>query len=583
MPIMTLVQLLIKNSFELEEKRAFSFLGYDGKLTESITFGDLDRSGRAIAAWLESRGLVQKPVLLLFPTGGEFIKAFVGCQYAAAIPVPSTLPAGSRHHLLRVKHLVRDSGASHILVSTAWKARIKGFLSEEGMDDVVVVCVEELDGDADDLWIDSNPSHLAFIQYSSGSTGNPKGVMVDHANLIHNSRILQARWHIRQDSVFASWLPFFHDMGLIGVIVQTLYTGASAIIISPQTFVKRPSLWLQMISDYRCDVAGAPNFGFEHCVKQISDEQIGGVDLSSWRVAFNGAEPVRHATLQRFSRRFITFGFRPEAHVPAYGLAEATLCVSSYDANSAHRTITVDPRSLTEVHEARPAAEGRAFVACGAVRDVSAPALDVRIVNPESRRELPDARIGEIWVAGASVARGYLGKEALSVATFHASLHGQEAPSYLRTGDLGFILEGQLYVTGRLKDLIVYNGRNISPEDVEHSALQDSDIAELMGDGVAFAISDNSQEHIVLMQEVTKRNLEPEDYAKAAQRMRRQVLRNIQVDLAQLVFIRRGVLPRTTSGKKQRKQACEMYLAGASDEALYVEDFLKPKLATADI
>ena len=576
----TLISILDQHVEQQPNRRALAFVDDKGRESHGETFAEVQRGAQEVAGSLRVRNLFQQPVILLYPTGPDFVHAFLGCMYSGAVAVPSPLPTGRKYYLERVRHMLRDCGAALVLVEEQWKDRISEYLASEGVRGVEVATLGELRMEGAELWRDPaiSAGDLTLLQYSSGSTGAPKGVMVDHANLVENSAVLQARWGGHRDSVYGSWLPLFHDMGLIGTLLQVFYLGCSGVFMAPITFVKRPHLWLRMISDYRVDIAGAPNFGYEHCLRQVRDDQIAGIDLSSWRVAFNGAEPVRAKTLARFSQRFQPFGFNPAAQTPSYGLAEATLCVACHDRDSIHRVLEVDAEALNRHQRVVPAPNGHPLVACGAVHNAPRPAPEVRIVDPDTLEALPEARVGEIWVSGASVARGYWGREADSDATFRARIAAEGETEYLRTGDLGFVLQGEFYITGRLKDLIVFNGRNISPEDIERVAEEDSGMVDALGDAVAFAVDDSDQEVVVIIQELATNDLGAEALSQAARTIRTRVLSDIQVDVARLLFVPHRTLPRTTSGKKQRRQAGELFREQGLPRPVHEEDFSAPAM-----
>lgn len=557
-------------------KVAFRFLDQKGCPAEQLTYAGLDESATGIAGWLRQRGLEGRPVLLLFPTGADFIRTFMGCLYGGAIAVPSSLPTGKRHHLQRVRQLVSDSGARQILVASEWRDRLREFFHEEGVTDLEIVAPEDMGRVDCRGQRDPDSETTAFIQYSSGSTSNPRGVLISHGNLVHNIQFLQKHCETGSESVFGSWLPFFHDMGLIGILLHSLYLGAQAVVLSPQSFIRRPELWLRMISDYGVDVAGGPNFGYEHCLRRVRDDQLEGVDLSGWRVAFNGAEPVRAMTMRRFSTRFAAYGFRDQAHRPCYGLAEATLCVAFHNGCEPAPILVADPDTLAGKGPIQPAPEGQRFVACGRVNESAGGHTQVRIVDPESAQPLPDNRQGEIWVSGPGVGQGYVRQQRLNAHTFQARLADSPERLWLRTGDLGFIREGYLFVTGRLKDLIIFNGRNICPEDVEQAAMDCLGLTRGMGETVALGLDDVAGEEIVLLQEVSASALNGVSLPDLARTMAKQVSRLLRIPLSRVLFVRNGCLPRTTSGKKQRGRCRELLLAGEGLTLVHCEELLAP-------
>ena len=569
----TLVDAVKEHARREGGRLAFRFLDQKGELADQLSYADLDCAAQRISGWVSQQGLTGRPVLLLFPTGADFIRAFLGCLYGRAIAVPSSLPSGKRHHMERVRQVVADSGASHILVSAGWKERLKAFFSEEGVSGISILSPEQIQESAQAEVSVPQLEDPAFIQYSSGSTGNPRGVVIEHGNLIHNIRLLQKRCETDRESVFGSWLPFFHDMGLIGIVLQSLYLGARAVILSPQNFIRRPALWLRMISEYGVEVAGGPNFAYEHCLRQVRDDQLEGVDLSRWRVAFNGAEPIRASTMQRFSKRFRSFGFRDEAHTACYGLAEATLCVACHDRREPTAVLVADPVALATRKRIRPAPEGHRFVACGRVNESAEEDMAVRIVDPDSGRSLPDNQPGEIWVSSLSVGRGYQGHEALSALTFRARIADEPQRRWLRTGDLGFIREGYLFVTGRLKDLIIVNGRNISPEDIEQAAMEVLPSTRRVGETVAVSVDDVGGESILLLQEINAARMDTSALSRLARIMTAHIARQLQISVVRVVFVPNGSIPRTTSGKKKRGRCRELLQPGRGLSVLHCEEF----------
>jgi acyl-CoA synthetase (AMP-forming)/AMP-acid ligase II len=406
------------------------------------------------------------------------------------------------------------------------------------------------------------PETLAFLQYTSGSTGDPKGVMVSHGNLLHNERMIQQAFGHTEDTVVVGWLPLFHDMGLIGNVLQSLYMGVRCILMPPVAFLQRPYRWLQAISCFKATTSGAPNFAYDLCARKITDQQAESLDLSSWAVAFSGAEPVRAETLDLFARRFGPYGFRREAFYPCYGLAEATLLVSGGAHSTAPAVCSVDADSLEE-HCVAPATEGadaRTLVSCGWAWDTQR----IAIVDSESFRRCPEGHVGEIWVAGPSVAQGYWSRPELTQQTFHAYVQDTNEGPYLRTGDLGFVQQGELFVTGRLKDMIVIRGRNYYPQDIER-LVQESHPALEEGHGAAFSVERGGEERLVVAQEVKytyRRNL---NVAEVTGNIRETVAEQFGLDLLAVVLLKSGGVQRTSSGKIQRGTCKAHFLANRLD------------------
>ncbi|WP_182902796.1 fatty acyl-AMP ligase [Microbispora sp. H10830] len=538
----------------LGDDREFVFVRDDGSPAR-LTFAELDRRARATAVWLAARGLTDQPVLLLYPAGLDFTVAFLGCLYARVPAIPAPLPDAGAPHANRVRALMRDAGARLVLTDSAHAAELSGF-SARVADPAVA------DPDA---WTPPamTAGTLAYLQYTSGSTSDPRGVEVSHGNLLHNLelfRLLARNTPVRR---LAGWLPHYHDMGLVGLQLQALHAGADLVFMSPAAFVARPVRWLELISRYGADWTVSPDFGYAWCTRRITDEQLAGLDLSTLTMALSGAEPIRAGTLAEFERRFAPAGFRPTTWNPGYGLAECTLMVTCVPQGQGVTVRRFDPSAL-ERHRAVPVPEGTPLVACGPVSG-----LDLRIVEPDGFRPLADGEIGEIWVSGPSVALGYRGRPAETRATFRADDSAQHG-RWLRTGDLGFLLDGQLYVTGRIKDVIIVNGRNLYPQDLEEAAARSNPAA---GRSAAFGVRrDDGGEHVVLVQEI--RRGQPGDLGETADRVMDQVTREFGVPLS-LMLVARGAVRQTTSGKLRRRHMRELFLSGTLTP-LYAE--LEPAL-----
>ncbi|WP_394836410.1 amino acid adenylation domain-containing protein [Pendulispora rubella] len=548
----TLIELLQCRAGERSSSHAYTFLADGESIAHSTTYGELDRRARVIASAMHSCARPGDRVLIVLPPGLDFIAAFFGCLYAGLVTVPVPLPQ-RRRGLPRLLSIVRDCRPTVALSNVP---------RPPGFDDVHWVSIDAIPDGTEDAWrpLPIQPGTLAFLQYTSGSTGTPKGVALTHGNLLQNERMIQRAFGQSDQSVIVGWLPPYHDMGLIGNILQPLYVGAPCIQMTPEHFLTNPLRWLSAISRYRGTTSGGPNFAFDLCVDKIAPEQRGTLDLSSWTVAFNGAEPVRKATLERFAKAFAGAGFRASAFVPCYGLAESTLLVSARTRSAPPIVRTVERAALEQ---------GRAVLASddnGAVAQLVGcgphdPAI-VKIVDP-ARAELRAAgEVGEIWVTGGSVAQGYWGRPEETAASFGVHLASSEGAGegpFLRTGDLGFVDDGELYVTGRLKDLIIVRGRNLYPQDIE--ACAEASSAEFGGGGAAaFAVEVGGEERLVVVEECRTRPAE--DLARAGTRVREAIASEHEVAVFALVFIRRGSLPRTTSGKVQRRACRERFLNG---------------------
>jgi amino acid adenylation domain-containing protein len=557
---LTLVELLRRRAADVPKQRAYEFLA-DGEMNSmSLTYADLDRQAKAIAARLQSCGATGERALLLYPPGLEYIAAFLGCLYAGVIAVPAYPPQRKRG-LPRVQAIAMDSEAAYVLTTTAAQAAIRR-LSDQVTGYERLTALRWLNTDAlaiesGDDWHepDINEHSLAFLQYTSGSTGTPKGVMVSHGNLLHNQRMIQKAFgHTRQD-VIVGWLPLYHDMGLIGNVLQPLYLGVPCVLMSPVHVLQKPVRWLSAISRYRATTSGGPNFAYDLCVRQISEEQRRSLDLSTWTVAFNGAEPVRPDTLRRFGDTFQSCGFRREAFYPCYGLAEATLLVSGGEAG----TLPVI-RSLGAVAEDRPTGSPSAdriqtLVGCGTAKL----SQQIRIVRPELRTQCVDREVGEVWISGKSVAQGYWRREEETNATFRAMLADTGEGPFLRTGDLGLLDHGDLFIVGRLKDLIIIRGRNHYPQDIERTVEETHPVLR-PGGGAAFSIVEQGEERLVIVQEVEPR-VKAFDHEAVATAVREAVAREHELAVSAVVLIKPGTLPKTSSGKVQRGLCRIRYLA----------------------
>ena len=575
----TIVDLLRQRSAYRPHDRAFTFL-VDGENEElNITYAELDRKARALGAWLRDRGMVGKRVLLLYPSGLDFIAAFMGCLYGGSIAVPAYPPRKNRS-VERIEAIAADADAAVALTTRDVLDRFDGLrAAAPSLQHLVWQVDAELDPGWADRWErpDIGGETLAFLQYTSGSTGMPKGVMLSHENLLHNSlRIMQA-FEITRSQSGVFWLPSFHDMGLIGGILVPLYGGKFNVLMSPVAFLQKPLRWLQAIAKYRATISGGPNFAYELCVRKTTPEQRAALDLSSWSLAFNGAEPVRAETIDAFCEAFAPSGFRRQAFYPCYGLAESTLMVTggmkfeppvirSFDAAALETGAALAKQDTT--------AAVRRLVGSGRELD----GQDVLIVDPQTCEALPPGRVGEIWVSGPSVAQGYWNRAEETQATFGAMLAQAEpvaAPQavskwrpnpgpYLRTGDLGFFDDGELFVTGRLKDLIIIRGRNHYPQDIERSVEEASGLIRA-GSVAAFAVDVEERERVVVVAEVERGRRDATDLADAFEAIRKRLATGHELAVEAIVLVRPNSIPKTSSGKIQRHAARRQFLDGSLD------------------
>lgn len=543
-------------------KTALAYLyGADDSGVEGrrLSYAELDHSARRTAAWLQRRHRVGDRALLLFPAGLEFMEAFLGCLYAGLVPVPAPVPGNDRHQVDRTTRIALDAEVALVLANAGDAGTLRRAFAAlplpGGLD---VVALDDARGDAAG-WAEPvlRPDALTLLQYTSGSTSEPKGVMVTHANLADNTAEITRQGGVGPDHVTVHWLPHFHDMGLIGMLLHPLRVGATSAQLSPITFLKRPARWLEAMSHWRATHAAAPDFAYDLCARVVTDEQVAGLDLSAVRWLLNGAEPVRASTIARFSRRFAAIGFRPEAFSPCYGMAESTLVVSTSPPETPPILYAADQAAL-ERDELRPATTARSLRVAGCGRPDPA---RVRIVDPRDHTAAAPGAVGEIWLTGPSVAAGYWRRPDVNEEIFAARMADGSGP-YLRTGDLGGLIDGELFITGRLKDVLIVHGRNIYPQDIEH-VVRDSHPALAAGTGVAFAVSrPGDLEHIVVVHEIKKALLDGLSPEELIARIKVAVVKGFDVPTPSVALVNRGGVQRTTSGKVQRRLMSSLFLQG---------------------
>jgi acyl-CoA synthetase (AMP-forming)/AMP-acid ligase II len=546
------------------EQVAFTFLR-DGASDEAhLTIAELDTRARAIAADLQARGLAGGRAFLFHPPGLEYICALFGCMYAGVVAVPAYPPKANRS-VERLAALAESAQASICLSTTAVIAKdLRGIEAVAGLRSLPWVATDAIENGLAGSWREPaiDASTLAVLQFTSGSTEVPKGVMLSHGNLMSNSASIEQAFEHTRETCGVIWLPPFHDMGLIGGILQPLYAGFTGILFSPADFAKRPVRWLEAISRYKATTSGGPNFAYDLCVRTTTPEQRAGLDLSSWSVAFTGAEPIHAATLDRFAETFAPCGFRREAFYPCYGMAESTLIVTGGRKASAPVLISVRGGAL-ERNKVEPARaddhDARTVVGCG----TPLPSVGLLIVDPETRRPCPDGRVGEIWVSGPSIAQGYWDQPDKTRETFQARLEGEAGAGYLRTGDLGFVHGGELFVTGRLKELIIIRGRNHYPQDISR-AVETCHPAIRPGNLAVFAVPGDSEEQLALVIEV-ERGFRAGDASEVFAAVRRTVAGTFGLDAHDVVLIRAYRLPKTSSGKIQHTACRAEFLADGLD------------------
>ena len=543
-----LIDVLRDRAAAQPEAPAFTFLEAGEQEGATFTWAQLDAGSRAIASSIQARAFSGDRVLVLLPPGIEFVPAFFGVLYAGCIAIPAYPPSSGRPDRAseRLRAVIADAGVSLVLSSSAVLNRpaLAAVLPE--LSTMPAIAIDAIDDDASDTWRipACDGETLALLQYTSGSTASPRGVMVSHGNLLANLAQSATTARLDEATISVSWLPVNHDMGLIDGVLQPVFNGHHAYLMAPAAFLQRPSRWLQAISRYGATHSGAPNFAYDLCVKRVPDDERDALDLCAWRVAYNGSEPVRRSTMEAFHQRFASCGFRWDAFRPAYGLAESTLLVTSIPDGDAPTFLEVEP--------------GRSLVSCGVVNCHPR----IRIVDPARHTAVRDGAVGEIWVAGASVARGYWNRPRESAATFRATLDGSADGPFLRTGDLGCIVNGRLFVTGRIKDIVIVRGVKHYPQDLEAVA-EHAHPAIRAGCCAAFGFEEDGEERVAIVAEIDPRRQPGEaGLADVPAAIRAAVSATHQITLAAVAIVPAGTLPKTTSGKLQRFLCREGFLAG---------------------
>ena len=563
---LTLAKLLALRAASAPDQVGYTFLGDDGS-RQQFTYLELEQRAQRIAAEIRRFAKPGDRALLVYPPGLDFVAGFFGCVYAGVLGVPCNYPRPNRT-MPRHATIAADCRPRVALSSSQALERLR--LSSEAPDfeSLHWIASDRLDIDDGARFQVHEPAadDVAFLQYTSGSTSEPKGVMVTHRCVLHNLEVIRQGFGIHSmgddtDRVSVSWLPMYHDMGLVGGLLAPLYSSGRAIFMSPVSFLQRPLRWLQAISQYRGAVNGAPSFAYDLCVEKTKPEERTTLDLSCWQVAFCGAEPIRSETLAKFAEAFAPSGFNVEALYPCYGLAESSLMVAGPDGPSGYVVRRVDRSALLNHRivcaEGRDdAAERVALVGCGRARCD----MEVKVVDPATGEPCNAEGVGEIWVRGASVARGYWNRPELTAQVFRARLVGGNGAGYLRTGDLGFIKDGELFVTGRLKDVIIIRGQNHYPQDIE-ATVGDAHGALLTNSGAAFSIDTQRGERLVVVHELDRQQRDA-DIDEIIHAIRVTVAMEHEVDVHGIAIIRQASLPRTSSGKVRRNLCRQWFLEG---------------------
>ncbi len=557
----TLLDLLQTRAEQQAQETAYTFL-IDGETESvSITYQELQQQAQAIAASLQTMSNAGDRALLLYPSGLDFIAAFFGCLYAGVIAVPA-YPPRRNQNLSRLEAIVSDAQATMVLTTTSLLADIKSrFAENPELASIGWLSTDDIPVELASNWNqpEIEPKNLAFLQYTSGSTGIPKGVMVSHQNILHNERLIEMAFGHTKRTIFFGWLPLFHDMGLIGNVLQPLYLGIPCILISPVAFLQKPVRWLQGISRYRATTSGGPNFAYDLCVNKITPEQLENCDLSTWEIAFNGAEPIRAETLERFAKAFEPYGFRRKAFYPCYGMAETTLFVSGGLKTVPPVIHSVDGKAL-EQNQVIPAmcnnSDARTIVGCGQTLFDQ-----IVIVDHQSKTRCTNNQVGEIWVSGLSVAQGYWNKQEATQKIFNAYLDMGQGP-FLRTGDLGFMQDGELFVTGRLKDVIIIRGRNYYPQDIELT-VEKSHVALRQNSSAAFSVDIGEQEQLVVAVEVERTHLRKLNVEEVVEAVRQAISEQHELQTYGVLLLKTASIPKTSSGKIQRHACKAGFLEGS--------------------
>ncbi|MGE5499243.1 MAG: amino acid adenylation domain-containing protein [Syntrophothermus sp.] len=575
------VSLIEKRAQAQPDKICFTFLT-DKDKQDTLSYSELYLRSRIIASCLQSLSLKGERVLLLYTSGLEYISAFFGCLFASAIAVPAYPPslAGNSGTMRRIELIIKDAGIKVILTTskilemlaaqrTSSSVQASDFhkssnsKTESSLFNLHLkwIATDNLDKELSSMWIcpEISGNQTAFLQYTSGSTGDPKGVMVSHTNLIHNSELIKRSFAIDPETYESViWLPFYHDMGLIGGILQPVYSGIHCTLFPSLTFLAWPLKWLQIISSRRGKniISGGPNFAYDLCTKRITDAQAENLDLSGWTCAFSGSEPVRYNTIEDFTSKFSKCGFRKEAFFPCYGMAEATLFVSAGLPGTAPVISSYTQQSLLGINPQRTAEDSDRSIN---LVSSGVSGFDIKIADPELHTSCQQGQIGEIWIKGESVASGYWNKEELTCKIFKAYTADTNEGPFLRTGDLGFIDDGELYVTGRLKDLIIIRGSNYYPQDLEFAA-ELSHTALRKGYGAAFSVDIEGEEKLIVAFEV--QNDRNNKYEEIAANIRNSISTEFELQVYSILLLKAKSIPKTSSGKIQRKETRNSYLAG---------------------
>lgn len=565
MPIKSVTELIASRAETCGDTRAYTFLKDGETEAAQLSYTDVDHESRIVAAKLQQITSTGDRVLLMYSPGLDFITAFLGCLYAGVVAVPAYAPNPARpeRYMPRLSAIAASADARIILTTSDHASKLSSLMCGlKPFEAVRIMETDRLDQSLADSWkpVPTNADTLALLQYTSGSTSEPKGVMVSHGNILNNLEFIHQREANDTSSISVSWLPSFHDMGLLEGILSPLYGAYPLYLMSPLAFVQRPIRWLRAISKYRASNSGGPNFAYEYCAQAISEIQREDLDLSSWRVAYNGSEPVHMETMEKFSKAFGPYGFSFDAFCPVYGLAESTALAAATQRGSGPTQLTVNTAQKRAIASGKPNKDAQMLV-----------------VDPDSRLQCSRGEEGEIWLAGPSVTLGYWNDPERTNTVFNAFLADTAEGPFLRSGDLGFLMGDEVFITGRIKDLIILRGRKLFPQDIEYSAAHAHPLIRENG-VAAFSIEDGNTEHLVVLAELDLRQMKriagenetissktSEDLQGIALDLVETISRDHEARVSTTLLTPPGQIARTSSGKIQRYKCRERFLADSID------------------
>lgn len=539
---------ILSHSTQKGDALACIFQTHGVETAKKLTYTELNKLVLQRSRFLLHHGYMDQPIALLFPNGLDFVVNFLACLASGVIAVPLNVSRNAQQ-MERIVAILDDAGVEAILTTAAVRTQLEQQLHEiPKLYGRNWTWIDEHQSESPDIALPIiSPDKLALIQYTSGSTSLPKGVMVSHDNLVENQKAIQEAYNYQEGLVGGGWLPQFHDMGLIGQMLQPLFLGGTYVFMPPMNFVQRPLRWLELISQYRLHSSASPNFGYKHCVKCIKDSvDLSHLDLSCWQVALNGSEPIDIDTMNSFSAKFRQYGFDPKAFSPCYGLAESTLFVSGGPRLTGAQTLSLDKEAF-ESGRVIEADKGKIAVNCGLISSL----LKVRIVNPDTTEECEEGEIGEVWVSGSSVAQGYWKNIEKTEECFHAQLKYPDGRYYLRTGDMGFIHKGMLFITGRIKEMLIIRGRNLYPYDIECTC---NDYYYAAGNNGAsvFTIDEDGESKLALIVEIQRKHFAECDHHKLINDLQEAVMASHNIVFDKLILVKPGTIPKTSSGKIKR-------------------------------